>query len=395
MNDIDDLVQAIDPAPYALPLGPGARELRDAIMADEPRRARRLPHLRLRILLAPAATAAVVALVVTLVVTLVTSLTAAPPVLTPSRPNQELYDLADRIERLPASSGAYWRDVRIEGNAWSAGGRYMIMVVERRETWQPRDPADVVIRRWSSAAAHPATVADERAWRASGAPAQVAGPCYVGGRTSCRPVPLSDGDVVGGPPSARGGGVGGSKGCGYSSGLEPRGIYPDMTVAEFTMADLSGFPARPDALLKRLHAYHELSTARGFAQSFEEFLPVTVNLLAMPLGPAQRAAVIRVLAGSPSTKVVGTVRDPLGRAGLSVDFGGTGSQLLSPDRTATVRDRHILDPGTGELLASVSYAARTGAGVSEGQVLGYRARGPESGWTGPPARAPEGCKRGG
>ncbi|MEU1724154.1 hypothetical protein [Nonomuraea sp. NPDC005692] len=350
---------------------------------------------RLRVLWAPVATAAVVALVVTLV----TSLTAAPSVLTPSRPNQELYDLADRIEKLSASGGAYWRDVRIEGNAWSAGSGYTIMVVERRETWQPRDPADVVIRQRSPVVARPATVADERGWRASGAPAQVAGPCYGGGRTSCRPVPMSEGDVVGGTPSARGGearsitGVDGPKGCVYSAGLEPRGIYPDMTVAEFTMADLSAFPARPDDLLKRLHGYHELSTARGFAQSFQEFLPVTVNLLAMPLGPSQRAAVIRVLAGLPSTKVVGTVRDPLGRAGLSVDFGGTGSQLLSPSRTVAVRDRHILDPGTGELLASVSYAARTAAGVSEDEVVSYRARGPESGWTGPPAPAPKGCKR--
>ncbi|MER6507844.1 hypothetical protein ABT158_13585 [Nonomuraea sp. NPDC001636] len=395
MNDIDDLVKAIDPAPQALPQGSGARELRDAIMAAEPRRALRLPLPRLRVLWAPVATAVVVALVVTLV----TSLTAAPPVLTPSRPNQELYDLADRIEKLPASSGAYWRDVRIEGNAWSAGGRYTIMVAERRETWQPRDPTDVMIRQWSPAIARPATAADERAWRASGAPGQVAGPCFGGGRTSCRPVPMSDGGVVGGLPSARGGeaksitGVDGSQGCVYSAGLEPNGVYPDMTVAEFTMADLSMFPARPDELMRRLHVYHELSTARGFAQSFQEFLPVTVNLLAMPLGPAQRAAVIRVLAGLPSTKVVGTVGDPMGRAGLSVDLGGTGSQLLSPGRAVTVRDRHILDPVTGQLLASVSYAARTAAGAREGEVVSYRARGPESGWTGPPAPATRGCKR--
>ncbi|MFI9594297.1 hypothetical protein [Nonomuraea sp. NPDC052265] len=76
-----------------------------------------------------------------------------------------------------------------------------------------------------------------------------------------------------------------------------------------------------------------------------------------------------------------------------MDFGGTGSQVLSPGRTVTVRDRHIRDPGTGQTLASVSYAARTGAGVGEGEVVSHRAHGPESGWTGPPAPAPKRCKR--
>ncbi|WP_283135730.1 hypothetical protein [Rhizohabitans arisaemae] len=42
MNDIDNLVKAIDPAPHTPEQGPGARELRAAITATEPSRAGRL-----------------------------------------------------------------------------------------------------------------------------------------------------------------------------------------------------------------------------------------------------------------------------------------------------------------------------------------------------------------
>ncbi|MEU8399459.1 hypothetical protein AB0C28_30080 [Nonomuraea sp. NPDC048892] len=103
-----------------------------------------------------------------LVFALVTNLASAPAVLSPPRTNQELFDLADRIEKLPAEGGAYWRDVRIDGNHLSTGG-YRVMVVGRRETRLPRDPADLVLTQvWRQVSARPVTAEDERAWQAGG-----------------------------------------------------------------------------------------------------------------------------------------------------------------------------------------------------------------------------------
>ncbi|MEU7900979.1 hypothetical protein AB0B45_50170, partial [Nonomuraea sp. NPDC049152] len=121
---------------------------------------------------------------------LVTNLASAPAVLSPPRTNQELFDLADRIEKLPAVSGAYWRDVRIDGNHLSSGG-YRLVVVGRRETWQPRDPAHSVLEQvWRQVSARPATAEDERAWRAAGAPARVKGHCETSG--PCGSIPIAD-----------------------------------------------------------------------------------------------------------------------------------------------------------------------------------------------------------
>ncbi|MGC5014388.1 hypothetical protein ACLQ2R_26790 [Streptosporangium sp. DT93] len=303
----------------------------------------------------------------------------APAVLGPPRTNQELFDLADRIEKLPAESGAYWREVRIDGSHLSTGG-YRLVVVGRRETWQPRDPADLVLTQvWRQDSARPATAEDERAWRAAGASARVKGHCATGG--PCGSIPVAD------EPED----------CRYTLRMDPTGNYPDTTVGEFTMADLAAIPTEPAALMKQLRAYHEIWNRRGFTQSFETFLPTTVNLLGMPLGPAQRAAIIRVLAGLPATKVVGTVTDPLGRKGISVDFGGAGGSLVysdKPRKELPVHDRQTLDPGTGETLSRVSHAARTALGATRGEVMGYQAHGPEPGWTSSPASPPKGCKQG-
>ncbi|MFI6291185.1 hypothetical protein ACIBEJ_06330 [Nonomuraea sp. NPDC050790] len=329
---------------------------------------------RLWVLWAPLSTAAIVALVFALV----TNLASAPAVLSPPRTNQELYDLADRIEKLPAENGAYWREVSIDGGHLSSGG-YRLLVVGRRETWVPRDPADPVLTQvWRQVGARPATAGDERAWRAEGAPARVKGHCETSG--PCASIPVAD------EP----------RDCTYTSRVDSTGTYPNRAVSDFTMADLAAIPTDPDELVKQLRAYHVIWNDRGFTQPFEKFLPTTASLLSMPLSPGQRAAIIRVLADLPTTKVMGTVTDPLGRRGLSVDFGGAGGSLTyssKPRKDLPVYYREILDPQTGATLSRVSYAARTALGATKGEVVSYQARGPESGWTGPPASPPKGCKK--
>ncbi|WP_433517466.1 CU044_5270 family protein [Nonomuraea sp. CA-143628] len=337
--------------------------------------AARAPRVRapLWILWAPLATAAIVALVFALV----TNLTSAPAVLKPPRDNQELFDLADRIEKLPARSGAYWREVTIDGSLLFTG-EYTLMLGGRREDWQPRDPADPVLRWTWRQSARLATAVDEGAWRISGSPDRVKGPCETG--ESCPSIPIAD------EPQD----------CSYSSNVDSTGRYPDSSVGEFTLAKLAAIPTDPAKLMKRLRSYHEIWNGRGFTQPFEKFLPTTANLLSMPLNPAQRAAIIRVLAGLPTTKVVGPVTDPLGRKGISVDLGEAGGSLLYAGKSRPelpVYYRLILDPGTGEPLSRVSYAARTALGATKGEVVSYSARGPGSGWSSPPASPPKGCKK--
>ncbi|WP_440082503.1 CU044_5270 family protein [Streptosporangium sp. LJ11] len=325
------------------------------------------PRPRLWALWAPLATAAIVALVFTLV----TNLASAPAVLDPPRTNQELFDLADRIGKLPAESGAYWREVTIRGGHVSSDG-YGIMLVERIEIWQPRDPADPVLTKLWEPGARPATARDERAWRAAGAPTRVKAFCQNGGRCSWIPI------------------VDEPKGCQYSLKVDSKDVHPEKKAGMLTMADLAALPTDPAGLVERLRAYHESRKGPGLMeQPFEKSLPITTRyLLGMSLSPAQRAAVIRVLAGLPTVKVVGTVTDPLGRKGLSVDFGERGDYGKLP-----AYYRQILDPGTGRTLSSVTYASRTASGVTKGEVVNYSADGPESGWTGPPPSPPKGCKK--
>ncbi|MEU4406086.1 CU044_5270 family protein [Streptosporangium sp. NPDC023963] len=322
---------------------------------------------RLWALWAPLATAAIVVLVFALV----TNLASAPAVLDPPRTNQELFDLADRIEKLPAESGAYWREATIHGGHVSSDG-YGIMLVERIEIWQPRDPADPVLTKLWEPGARPATARDERAWRAAGAPARVKAFCRNGGR--CSRIPIVD------EP----------KGCQYSLKVDSKDVHPEEKAGMLTMADLAALPTDPAGLVERLRAYHESRKGPGLMeQPFEKSLPITARyLLGTSLTPAQRAAVIRVLAGLPTVKVVGTVTDPLGRKGLSVDLGESGDYGQLP-----AYYRQILDPGTGRTLSSVTYASRTVSGVTKGEVVNYSARGPESGWTGPPPSSPKGCKK--
>lgn len=367
MDELDLLARSV---PDARPPSPEVVARARARLTAAP-----APRVRPRrwVLWAPLATASIVAMVFALV----TSLASAPVVLSPPRVNQELFDLADRIEKLPARSGAYWRVVTIDGSLLSTG-EYTLMLGGRRENWQPRDPADPVLMQTWRQSARLATAMDERAWQISGSPDRVKGPCETG--ESCRSIPIAD------EPQD----------CTYSSGVDPTGGYPDSSVGEFTMAKLAAIPTDPVKLMKQLRAYHEIWNSRGFTQPFEKFLPTTANLLSMPLSPAQRAAIIRVLAGLPTTKVVGPVTDPLGRKGISVDLGEAGGSLLYAGKSRQelpVYNRLILDPGTGETLSGVSYAARTALGATKGEVVSYSARGPESGWTAPPVFPPKGCTK--
>ncbi|MFC4010950.1 CU044_5270 family protein [Nonomuraea purpurea] len=367
MDELDLLARALPDAP---PPSPEVVARARARLDGAPRpRPRRRPWM----MWAPLATAAVVALVFSLV----TSLAPVPEAAKPPRRNQELFDLADRIEKLPVRSGRYWRESIVNGQYMSGGG-YTLALSAGRETWVPRDAADRVLTRTWVYSAQPATAADRRAWKAAGAPDQFKGHCGDSGSKDCKPVPVGEGP----------------RGCVYWRS-DHEGRYPNRTVGDFTMAELAALPADPAELTERLGAYHKAWVARGSKNSFEEFLPTAANLLGAPIGPAQRAAIIRMLAALPTTKVVGPVTDPLGRKGLSVDLGvpgGTMTHSGKPSKDLPVYNRSILDPATGTKLAEVSYAAREDKDwrVTEGEAMAFNAN--ESGWTQERPGRPKGCR---
>lgn len=370
MDELDLLARAL---PDARPPSPEVVARARARLTGPPVR----PVRRRAWTWAAAAAVVVTAVIVTMVFSLVAYLTPTPVAVAP-RANQALFDLADRIERLPEESGVYWRQVSINGNYQKADG-LTYLASTRLESWQSRDPADPMLMVfWSEPIARPATAADERAWRAAGSPRRIKLLCEDGER--CPSVSVTD--KLGK--------------CVYRQDAAAGGVLPDRTVGTWTMADLAAFPTDQDGLREKLRAYHKVWYKRGFKEPFEKFLPVTANLLNLPLRPNQRAALIRLLAGVPSTKVVGTVTDPLGRPALSVDFGVAGHSLVYDSKKGKelpVYSRTLLDPGTGKVLADVSYAARTAVWADKGDPMTFTATAPESGWTTARPAPPKGCEK--
>lgn len=120
---------------------------------------------------------------------------------------------------------------------------------------------------------------------------------------------------------------------------------------------LPASPARLEALILR-----GSSTDPGAAESY--LFQVTPSLLAMPVTPAVRAALYRMLAALPDVRSLGQVKDAAGHSGAAVALtgrfqrcGGYGQELSQGDRTGyrfsscTVQQRLVIDLHTGLPLA--------------------------------------------
>ncbi|TMR93414.1 CU044_5270 family protein [Nonomuraea basaltis] len=318
--------------------------------------------------------------VVTAVVTLVSNLAAVPvPVVVPAGGNDALLRLADDVARLPDETGAYWRRPLLNNGlirVRAGDETFNVLYSDRVDLWQPRDPREPVQVRQRREYTRPATPADERAWRAAGSPSVVQRVCTPGTRAKdCNPVRLRA------KPSE----------CVYTRGAEPGGVIGDRRLGKLTLADLAALPGDAARLRERLRTHWK--SDRG-GQSFEQFLSNSSALLQMPVRPAVRAAALRLLAGLPTTKVGGSIIDPLGRAGLAVTFvksEGFSAQFGADDEVAE-RFTVILDPRTGTFLAEVSIAAESIEGLGKGAFMHYQAWAPEAGWTGDRPERPRGCK---
>ncbi|MFG6195045.1 CU044_5270 family protein [Nonomuraea sp. JJY05] len=352
MDELDLLARALPDAPPPSP---------EVVARARARLAAGRTRSRTRVWVWALGAAMATAAVVTAITVLAGVVSAPAPVLVQPR-NAELLQLADRVERLPDQRGAYWREVMITGDRVSAGG-YKLRTRQRIERRVPLNTAERSTIVSYAPTALPASSADERAWRAAGAPARVRPRCAKGNPADeCRPVRITDRLYD----------------CGWSERGDAQ--VGDSSVASFTLADLAAIPADRNGLLAKLREYHRVWGSRGFDEPFEEFLPIAGNLLHMPIRPQLRAAILRLLAELPGTKVHGMATDPLGRQALSVTF--------TRDMGSPAYTNDLLDPRTGAELARVGYAP----GSSGGDLLIYTVWAPETGWTTQRPPLPKSCK---
>ncbi|MDX3075625.1 CU044_5270 family protein [Streptomyces sp. MI02-7b] len=142
-----------------------------------------------------------------------------------------------------------------------------------------------------------------------------------------------------------------------------------------TYKDLRALPSTSGALsryLERLHA-QDNGADTGAGNRSAWMLRQAANLVTMPVKPGVRAAAYRVMADLPGVRVTGRVTDPLGRAGVGVDFPVSYRTPLG-----TTRERLVVDPSTGAMLSDEvvllepSAQART-AGLGAGTTVNYSA----------------------
>ncbi|MFE0156473.1 CU044_5270 family protein [Nonomuraea sp. NPDC059007] len=335
MSDIDNLVRAIDPAPHAPDQGPGARELRAAIMATQARphrKVRRLPWRAGAIGLAAAAAAAAVFVGQV-------SFTASP---SPTPGGTSLSGtsilLAAAAKARAAPEGAYWRlkelYVGSAGPYGQNGNTYRLETSYLSERWVAKNGRGWIGRR--QLAVRPL---DLDAWRRDGSPAE-----WEMGK---------DGGVYSTSP-----------GEGTLTRLKgEQRLY--WSARPMTLKEIGALPADPEALKNR--AAEAILRDRDFAGSVEDGLPPTLAALLyqLPASPQVRGAAYQALATLPAVRVEGRTTDPRGRPGVSVTF--------PIQRGQPTRGRLIIDPDTSKVLAyEVTGLPKKGGRVEV--VL-------ESGWT--------------
>lgn len=102
----------------------------------------------------------------------------------------------------------------------------------------------------------------------------------------------------------------------------------------------------------------------------------------MPVTPAVRSALYRMLAGIPDVHSQGHVRDVSGREGTAISLNGTyqecadrGTDQAKTRKPCTVRQRLVIDPKTGQPLAEEPRYLKPPAGTTwsaPGGLFSYR-----------------------
>ncbi|WP_353946819.1 CU044_5270 family protein [Streptomyces sp. HUAS MG91] len=355
----------LDPARLAG--GPRQREDLARILAEVPERGS-APSPRGRLALKPlGAVAALTAVAATAVV--VTSLDGQSPDGRPEAGPRTsatavtdarlvLLSAATKAEAAP-SEGTYWQtETRSEivDVAGKAGQLFAVRdAASSRWSVGVRKGTDSLLVSGLNSTVEPRTAADKARWREAGSPGTVEAAASLREDGPRRAYTLGTGRPTV-DRTALGDRI-------YALG--PRNV---------TYKELRQLPTETPALrqlLERLHAQD--GTAGQGSGRAAWLLRVAADLVTMPVEPGVRAAAYRVMADLPGVRLSDGVSDPLGRKGVGVTFPVTNRTPLG-----TVRERLVVDPSTGELLADETLltepsARAREAGLKAGTAVDYSA----------------------
>jgi hypothetical protein len=260
-------------------------------------------------------------------------------------------ETVSRLSRAP-TTGRYWVTPALMGNLIEVGparGKYVILERVRDEHWTARSPWVYSPEVDQSLGVQLATAANRAIWRRDGSPTtwnvgldiSLAGP---------------HGDANG--ATAR---IGAAPGKPIMGGLardrEPFSVGMTTLSARQLLA-LPADPARLKALL--LRGYSASDDGPVAAYLFE----ITPSVFELPVTPAVRAALYRMLAELPGVRSLGRVRDVAGREGQAVELTGRYSRcgehwefypkyavLRSTYAWCVVQQRLVINPATGSPLS--------------------------------------------
>ncbi|MEU6841577.1 CU044_5270 family protein [Streptomyces sp. NPDC046716] len=285
-----------------------------------------------------------------------------------------LLSAATKAEAAP-SEGTYWQtETRSESVDVAGKDGHLFAVRDTSSSrWSVgvRKGTDSLLVSGLNSTVAPRTAADEARWRDAGSPTTVEVAAGKGAHRAYRlgtGHPTVDRTAVGDKIYA----------------LGPRNV---------TYRELRQLPTGTAALrrlLERLHIQDD--TAGQGAERSAWLLRVAADLVTMPVEPGVRAAAYRVMADLPGVRLSDDVSDPLGREGVGVTFPGT-------DRTplGSVRERLVVDPSTGALLADETLltepsARAREAGLKAGTAVNYFAT-TKATWSEEQITVPENARR--
>lgn len=267
-----------------------------------------------------------------------------------------LLSAANSAQAAP-SAGTYWRTDTRSGTVEIAqtAGRLFAITRTSSAQWSVgvSSGAESLLVSGLDAATRPRTEEDAALWRSEGAPATVKSA-----------EPLTGGDALR------------SITMGTRRPMVTRTNVGDKVYAlgarNLSYSELRELPSETGALLHRLE---DLRPDRPSSESGRSawLLRVAADLIMMPVKSGVRAAAYRLMADLPGVEMRTDVEDPLGRKGVSVSFPALSHTFLGD-----VRQRLVVDPASGELLADQSLLMKPSAkaqevGLKTGVTVNYSA----------------------
>lgn len=253
--------------------------------------------------------------------------------------------------RAPAI-GRYWKVMNEVTNFVSvgpAGGHYLIAEESAEQEWTNREGH--TFHRWQAfyftqaLSAQPASPHDRAAWQRDGSPTTW--------NTDTEDILADPDGLSSGPGTKITAGRGKLKGMGAYNTQNDKPFF--FGRAELSIRELQALPPSP----ARLRA---LILGKNTAGATSYLFEVVPGLLTLPVAPAVRAALYRLLAGLPGVQGLGHVTDPAGQQGAAVAITSQvrhcGAQQHGASQpsgylfsSCTVQQRLILDTHTGLPLA--------------------------------------------